>query len=929
MKVRVVSTLSDLAKPLAAHLEAEGHTVEVSLQTSTVNELRYQEGLNLDDVTSLVDAIKPMLPTVTTSEEVTDCDAELWLGDNQELSGFDLKIHADSEALSQRLREKLLPLGYSDDGKEIQTTDSNRLLYGGATPFARQVVRWFLAQEGIRVAEKKEWGDSDNDIWVYASDPAFQGSNIKECFPVEVTGDDYATMLALKERLGALGFTDVRTRLLDTDQEIKFMVRPGPFTRDPAALDEIRETTEALLGEHDVDSERFPVETDEDHESVGAEVMLPLGAHSRDELRPYAGAWPDRWDILIRTDDADEVEDLRELLAENGYTHTRVEPLPTRSAGFRISWGAVRHLPDVGDFLRGVVEEKMQQLGAMDGFSLAVTDNLEESSTIQIDLSTQGIEDGSLMRKIMSGCGEWELTIKSPRPAEYAALRDELRAMNFKDFDTESVSDVGEAVIKYGGAPPILIEQIAEIVHRHVGVKPFGKKEWGDDDDDVWVFIPADAHPQEEEIPGLDLDQWFAEDTGLSSLRPLLELEAETLRVGHITLPRNTTGEYRSLVPKPEQFSHYCIDQRTAETLMHVCESVRLREPCLLEGETSVSKTSIIQYLGMLVNQPVVRINLNGQTDTGELVGRFVPASEASLPIEPKEMRAAAHLLEDESRSILEQAEAEERKLTAFEVQQVMANERMHHHPWRWQDGLIISAMKKGWWVILDELNLAEPQILERLNSVLEREPTIVLTEFDNSVIGSGGHRVHPNFLIFATMNPAEYAGRSALSPAYRDRWRGMRYVPPPAEVEYHAMLHFLVHGTEPDVAVLGRRYLGAQKSAPLSALAELEDIDPFLRALARFHSALEGAVGRAGGRTVRIGARRRERYVFTRRGLLSIMDYLALTAADDNATTVRSMRTAIYRYYLGRIASVQDQGVVVRLLDAAGIGPSTWNLDE
>ena len=42
---------------------------------------------------------------------------------------------------------------------------------------------------------------------------------------------------------------------------------------------------------------------------------------------------------------------------------------------------------------------------------------------------------------------------------------------------------------------------------------------------------------------------------------------------------------------------------------------------------------------------------------------------------------------------------------------------------WRWQDGLVVQAMKHGWWVLLDEVNLAEPQILERLNSVLERDP--------------------------------------------------------------------------------------------------------------------------------------------------------------------------------------------------------------
>ena len=925
MKVRIVSTLTDLSTPVAEHLREAGHEVEVQVATSNVHELRYTEGLELDQVTSLVDAIKPLLPTVSTSAEIKDADAELWLGDSQELSGFDLKIHADSEALCQRMRDRLLPLGYSDDGREIGTQDNNRLLYGGATPFARQVVRWFLAREGVRVSEKKEWGDSDNDIWIHVSDPAFDGRNIKACFKVEVCGDDYAQMLALQERLEAAGFEQVKARLLDSDQPMKFLVRPGPFSRDAEAEVELREVTEAFLEEQDIDFSRFPLEVDEDAETVGAEITLPLGALSSGELFPYAGDHPDRWDIVVRTDDPSAIESLTCALTDGGYTRLRVESLPSRHAGFRISWGAARHEPEVADFMNGAVEEQMDELGALPDFRLAVTDDLEESNEIRIDISTQGIEDGRLLSRIVAGTSDWELTLKSPRPSEYSALRDELRGLSFKDFDVETVTDVSEAVIKYGGAPPMLVEHIAGITERHTGMRPYSKKEWGDDDDDIWVFIPNDAAPTEEELPQVDLTQWLAEGGGLQSVEPLLDVRPEHVRIAHLTLPRRK-GAPGGLVPKPELFAHYCLDQRTSETLAHVAESVALREPCLLEGETSVSKTSIIQYLAHLVNQPVVRINLNGQTDTGELVGRFVPESASSLPIEPEEMLAAKELLEDESRRILEGADAEGRPLTRFEAQQVMANEKMARPPWRWQDGLVISAMKRGWWVILDELNLAEPQILERLNSVLERSPMVVLTEHDNSVIGPGSVPVHPHFRIFATMNPAEYAGRSTLSPAYRDRWRGARFVPSPGEAEYHAMLHFLVYGGEPDVQIFGRQYLGGQREAPLAQLAEIDGIAEFLRALARFHTALEGAVG-GGGRTARLGARRRERYVFTRRGLLSVMDFLAASASE--AGSIRAMRTALYRYYIARLSSAQDQAVVCRLLDAAGIGPNTWELDE
>jgi hypothetical protein len=382
----------------------------------------------------------------------------------------------------------------------------------------------------------------------------------------------------------------------------------------------------------------------------------------------------------------------------------------------------------------------------------------------------------------------------------------------------------------------------------------------------------------------------------LPGAQPFLEVAATLVRVGQVTLPRRRPGFGDSFVPDLQAFRHFCLDPLTAETLQHVVTSVALREPCLLEGETSTSKTSSILYLAGLLNQPVVRINLNGQTDTGELVGRFVPAAD---PVEPG---SAAVPETPTARSF-----------------------------WRWQDGLVVQAMKRGWWVLLDEVNLAEPQILERLNSVLEREPTLVLTEYDNSFLGTSANPVHRDFRVFATMNPAEYVGRSVLSPAYRDRWRGYRFVPRPDESDYLAMLRFLVFGTQPQVNVLGQPYssVPASEAPPHAALASWPSISPLLSALARFHVALERASGQSENGTARLGSRRKERYVFTRRGLLSVLQYLSSPLVLINPPpTTRIVREALVRYYIGRVSAREDQTLVMQLLDAAGIGPNTWSLD-
>lgn len=879
MKIRLISNIKSLNGPMAKLLRAQGHRVEIRRSKSTTCALHYAEGLGFDALTALVDGIKPLLPSVSLVPEIEGADAELYLGDDKDLDDWDIKLHADTNEYGKALQKKLLAVGFDDDGLEVGAQSADNIEYGGATEFARQVVRWILAQEGIhQVGEKKRWGDSDNDMYVYVREPIPEGADVRGRLPIVVEGDDYGHMFALKAQLNEMGFEQVETRSIDDRARMEFGFAGGGFVRDPESLTALRSLVQGLLEENNVDFDRHPLKM-LSHEARGALIRLPLGAHAADRLPSYAGRYPDRWDIVIRTDALSAVGELRQALVQHGYTRVRFEALPASALGFRVQVGAAADQPDVGTFVKGAVERTLEGMGAK-GLNVSLSSSLpSDDPRVILELPMEGLSEGGLRRRIQAACADWELSFKSSDHAKFPDLVRDLRELNFSEFETTDEADVGEALIKYGGAPIALVEYIAEMVRESTGHTSRLKKEWDDDDDDIWVYVPTAPAEVVEEPAAPDLTEWF-NDLDAPGARDFVEVSAKSVRIGHVILPRIAEHPDAALVPGADAFAHYCLDQRTAESLLHVAESVQLREPCLLEGETSVSKTSIIQYLAMLLGQPLVRLNLNGQTDTGELVGRFVPREG-----------------DDEG------------------------------HPWRWQDGLVIEAMKRGWWVVLDELNLAEPQILERLNSVLERVPSIIMTEYDNSLIGPGGAAVHPRFRMFGTMNPAEYAGRSPLSPAYRDRWRGYKYVTAPGEVEYRAMLQYLVSGKQPDLKLFGIPYNGAAGDAPLGNLAGLAGITEFLAAVARFHAALEGAVGRNSGESVRLGGRRRDRYVFTRRGLLSVMDYLS--SAINGVDPLRNMRSALVRYYVGRVSNPRDQSVVLRLLDAAGIGPNTWTIGD
>ncbi|EQB60945.1 protein of the cbbq norq nirq gvpn family [Vairimorpha apis BRL 01] len=80
------------------------------------------------------------------------------------------------------------------------------------------------------------------------------------------------------------------------------------------------------------------------------------------------------------------------------------------------------------------------------------------------------------------------------------------------------------------------------------------------------------------------------------------------------------------------------------------------------------------------------------------------------------------------------------------------------------KESIFIKAVRNGWWVILDELNLAQSDVLEVLNRLLDDNREIYIPA-TNTLI-----KAHPDFRIFATQN-IEYSGRKQMSKAFRNRF--------------------------------------------------------------------------------------------------------------------------------------------------------------
>ncbi|KAK3301992.1 uncharacterized protein B0T15DRAFT_561457 [Chaetomium strumarium] len=171
----------------------------------------------------------------------------------------------------------------------------------------------------------------------------------------------------------------------------------------------------------------------------------------------------------------------------------------------------------------------------------------------------------------------------------------------------------------------------------------------------------------------------------------------------------------------PKEREDYIITPYVERNLLNLVRATSTRRyPILIQGPTSAGKTSMIEYLANYTGNKFVRINNHEHTDLQEYLGTYVSDSEGKL---------------------------------------------------KFQEGVLVQAMREGSWIVLDELNLAPTDVLEALNRLLDDNRELLIPETQEVV------RPAENFCLFATQNPAGlYGGRKVLSRAFRNRFLELHF---------------------------------------------------------------------------------------------------------------------------------------------------------
>lgn len=263
-----------------------------------------------------------------------------------------------------------------------------------------------------------------------------------------------------------------------------------------------------------------------------------------------------------------------------------------------------------------------------------------------------------------------------------------------------------------------------------------------------------------------------------------IKIEKDKVIVMGVEIPRNPEPGPRT--PPAEKFKDFVIDEFSLDILQRIAKGVALGIPTMLEGEAAIGKSYSIEYLAYLANQEVYRMSLNGQTDTTDLIGKWVPRSEDWRQKVEDLYKHPEKCKNPEARSIIESIKSRpEIGLTKEEAQRIAELEEIpvSETGWVWQDGELPRQIENGAWTILDEVNTCEPQILVRLNALLEKGGQLVLHENGDKI----PKPKDPNkkHMLFATCNPpgGRYRGRVPLSAEWISRWNYQNIGEMPLEI--------------------------------------------------------------------------------------------------------------------------------------------------
>ena len=354
----------------------------------------------------------------------------------------------------------------------------------------------------------------------------------------------------------------------------------------------------------------------------------------------------------------------------------------------------------------------------------------------------------------------------------------------------------------------------------------------------------------------------------IESHSPNLVEDSHCLRVGRMTVTKKSGSARRN--PRPFAYTSHA-----KKLLEQLAVGVTHREPLLLVGETGTGKTTIVQHLADMLHHRLIVVNVSQQTESSDLLGGFKPVDPRTVAVQLKdtfeglfertfsvkrneaflariakcysvqkwkeyvkllreaiskaEVRFQGPAIEDGVAKKKRRVEGDLKgqwstfadNLQSFEVQ--LSSGKGKSHAFSFVEGSLIKALRRGDWLLLDEINLAAADTLESISGLIREGGSITLPEKgDLEAI-----KPHSDFRIFACMNPATDVGKRDLPPALRGQLTEI-YVGSPDE-------------SIADLLLIVKQYIGHMSVGDERAASDVAQLYLKIKAAAEAHDIVDG----------------------------------------------------------------------------------------
>lgn len=330
-------------------------------------------------------------------------------------------------------------------------------------------------------------------------------------------------------------------------------------------------------------------------------------------------------------------------------------------------------------------------------------------------------------------------------------------------------------------------------------------------------------------------------------------------------------AEKRETAPGIEGFKNYVEDSFSRNMERVIATSWALSEPILVEGGTSLGKTTAVKKMCAELGYEVHYLALNNHTDPADLMGKYIPNSAQKNEADPRYLFADG--------SVTKALRAEKGKIKVL---------------------------------LLDEYNAAHPGVIIRLHEVLDaykRGGTVTLTEDGNEVL-----QVDPSSLrIIALTNPAGggFSDREPLDPAQIRRWSYHKLPDEvPAETFRAGVLALSGLGevkTPPDA---NKEYIIPSRHFPMhhETLKGLVGMQEVVEQYIAFHEAAKALIS-----AKKIANDQRQKFTFDdREEPRRVFAYISLFYSGDLA---KVMRNALRYFYAGKVLASKDKQALEEMI--------------